>query len=64
VAAAAAIAPLTDISEWVRSSGLEIVLLVLGTVLLARFARWIGERFTERIDAASTDGDAQRRGPL
>jgi small-conductance mechanosensitive channel len=53
-----AIAPLTDITTWLRSSGLEIVLLVLGALLLARFVTWSGRRITERIDAASTDGDA------
>jgi moderate conductance mechanosensitive channel len=52
------IAPLTDISTWLRGSGLEIVLLLLGALLLARFATWSGRRITERIDAASTDEDA------
>ncbi len=52
------ITPLTDISVWLRSSGLEIVLLVLGAVLLARFAGWVGRRVTERMDAAATDQDA------
>ena len=56
--AAAAVAPFTDISVWLRGSGLEIVLLILGAVLLARFTRCIGARITKRIDAASTDGDA------
>ena len=32
------VAPLTDVSVWVRSGGPEIVLLVLGALLLARFA--------------------------
>ncbi len=57
VAAVAANAPLTDIGTWLRGSGLEIVLLILGTVLLARFAKWTGERITKRIDAASTAED-------
>ena len=34
------------------------MLLVLGALLLARFVTWSGRRITERIDAASTDGDA------
>jgi hypothetical protein len=34
------------------------VLFVLGALLLARFVTWSGRRITERIDAASTDGDA------
>jgi moderate conductance mechanosensitive channel len=52
------IAPLTDISAWLRGNGLEIVLLVLGALLLARFVTWSGRRITERIDAAATDEDA------
>jgi moderate conductance mechanosensitive channel len=53
-----AITPFTDVSVWLRSSGLEIVLLVLGALLLARFVTWAGRRITERIDAAATDEDA------
>jgi small-conductance mechanosensitive channel len=53
-----AAAPLTDISTWLRGNGLEIVLLVLGGLLLTRFATWSGRRITERIDAAATDEDA------
>jgi small-conductance mechanosensitive channel len=53
-----AVAPLTDITTWLRGSGLEIVLLVLGGILLARFATWSGRRITERIDAVATDEDA------
>jgi small-conductance mechanosensitive channel len=53
-----AITPFTDVSAWLRSSGLEIVLLVLGALLLARFVTWVGRRVTERIDAAATDEDA------
>jgi small-conductance mechanosensitive channel len=53
-----AITPFTDVSVWLRSSGLEIVLLVFGALLLARFVAWAGRRITERIDAAATDEDA------
>lgn len=53
-----AIAPLTDISFWARSDGLEIVLLVLGALLLVRFVAWARGRMTERIDAGSKDADA------
>ena len=54
-----AIAPLTDITTWLRGRGLEIVLLALGAVLLARFVTWCGRRITERMDdEASTDEDA------
>jgi small conductance mechanosensitive channel len=53
-----AITPLTDITTWLRGRGLEIVLLVLGAVLLARFVTWCGRRITERMDDASTDIEA------
>ncbi|MDT7555039.1 MAG: hypothetical protein QOI16_3579 [Pseudonocardiales bacterium] len=32
---------LSDIEYWARGSGLEIVLLVLGSVLLTRLAAWV-----------------------
>src|SRR5947209_1872265 len=53
-----AIAPLTDLSAWVRGRGLEIVLVILGSILLARLVSWIGARVTDRIDRRSTGGDA------
>jgi hypothetical protein len=43
--------PLTDLSLWARSSGLEIVLLVTGALLLTRFVGWLGGRIAGRIDA-------------
>jgi small conductance mechanosensitive channel len=52
-----ATAPLTDVSHWARGSGLEIVLIVIGTVLLTRLATWIGARVTRRIDV-SAGGDS------
>ena len=53
-----AIEPLTDVSTWARGRGLEIVLLVTGAVLLARFTSWAGTRITDRIDANAQDSDA------
>jgi small conductance mechanosensitive channel len=53
-----AIAPLTDISTWVRGRGLEVVLVLLGSILLARFVAWVGRRVTDRIDRRSGGGDA------
>jgi len=49
---------LRDISRWARGNGLEIVLLVTGATLLARFARWVGTRLTGRIDAQARGDDA------
>jgi small conductance mechanosensitive channel len=53
-----AVRPLTDVSTWARGNGLEIVLILLGTVLLTRFVSWAGRRVTERIDATASGSDA------
>jgi moderate conductance mechanosensitive channel len=49
---------LHQISHWARGSGLEIVLLVVGTILLTRLVSWLGERITKRIDANARETDA------
>lgn len=46
----AAITPLDDVVHWLRGNGLEIILLVLGAVLLARFVAWLRARVIDRID--------------
>src|SRR5918993_1510523 len=51
-------APLDPLLTWLASRGLEIALIVLGSVLLARFVAWVGEKITDRIDARATGGDA------
>jgi moderate conductance mechanosensitive channel len=53
-----AVTSLDDFSQWARSSGLEIVLLVLGSVLLTRAATWFAARATTRIDASDERSDA------
>jgi len=53
-----AIAPLTDIDRWARSNALVIVLLVLGVLLLSRFASWLTGRITDHIDRDAHSGDA------
>ncbi|WP_261560522.1 mechanosensitive ion channel family protein [Frankia tisae] len=50
-------APLSDIGHWARGSGLEVVLLVTGAVLLTRLATWLGDRVTSRIDVPATGTD-------
>ena len=47
-----------DLLTWLAGHGLEIVLIILGSILLARFVAWVGLRITDRIDAAATGGDA------
>lgn len=51
-------APLTDISEWARGSGLEIVMILIGAVLLTRLANWVGGRVERRIDTRAQQTDA------
>ena len=53
-----AITSLHDFSTWVRGSGLEIVLLVVGSLLLTRFVSWFGAAVTTRIDAQDRSSDA------
>jgi moderate conductance mechanosensitive channel len=50
-------APLPDIGLWARGSGLEIVLLVTGAILLTRFATWLGGKIIDRIDANAQETD-------
>ncbi len=51
--------PLYDVvSTWARGSGLEIVMLVTGTILLTRLATWLGARITRRIDVNAQETDA------
>jgi moderate conductance mechanosensitive channel len=49
---------LTDVNVWARGRGLEIVLLVTGTILLTRLATWLGARITRQIDANARETDA------
>jgi moderate conductance mechanosensitive channel len=53
----AALTPLTDVSAWLRSSGLEIVLLVTGAILLTRSATWLSRQVTARIDRLDGEKD-------
>ncbi|TFV48963.1 mechanosensitive ion channel family protein [Blastococcus sp. TF02A_35] len=47
-----------DLLDWFAGRGLEVVLIILGSVLLARFVSWAGNRITDRIDRNATGGDA------
>ena len=51
-------APLPDVLTWIRGNGLQIVLLVLGSILLTRFAIWLRELIIDRIDANDDESDA------
>jgi moderate conductance mechanosensitive channel len=52
-----AVAHLSEVLNWLGSSGLEIVLFALGAVLLTRFATWSGGLITEHIDANDRESD-------
>jgi small conductance mechanosensitive channel len=56
-ALAIAIAPLTDFRNWASGDLLVIVLLVLGAVLLTRFANWSRGMIVQRIDARYAAGE-------
>lgn len=53
-----AAAPLDDIGHWARGSGLEIVFIVTGALLLTRFATWLRDSITAHIDENAREGDA------
>ena len=53
-----AITSLSDVGRWARGSGLEIVMLIVGSILLTRFVAWFGKGITARIDAQDQVGDA------
>ncbi|KAF0846443.1 mechanosensitive ion channel family protein [Nocardia caishijiensis] len=48
----------SEITAWLRSSGLEIVLLVVGAMLFGRFAAFVRDRVTTKIDASFHSSDA------
>src|SRR5262249_29588114 len=43
---------------WARGRGLEIVLLIVGSILLTRFLAWLRDKITRRIDAHAQETDA------
>lgn len=49
---------LIELRDWLSGRGLEVVLIIIGSVLLARLVSWAGSRITDRIDARYTEGDA------
>jgi moderate conductance mechanosensitive channel len=52
-----ALTPLTDIGLWARGNGLQIVLFVTGAMLVTRFAAWLRDRITARVDAQQGQSD-------
>ncbi len=48
---------LDDLLWWLRGDGLEILLIVLGATLVARFLNWNRLRYISRMDARDAAGD-------
>lgn len=49
---------LHEVLTWLSGRGLEILLIVLGVILLTRFATWFKTMITERIDGNDLESDA------
>ena len=47
-----------NLREWLLTSGLHIVLLLIGAVLAARFVNWAAQKVTERLDEGFVESDA------
>jgi len=43
--------PISDFDDWSRSSGLEIVMIATGAIVLARLVRWLSEDAMARAEA-------------
>ncbi|MEU0545475.1 mechanosensitive ion channel family protein [Nocardia sp. NPDC005978] len=48
----------SDLGNWFRSSGLEIVLLIVGAMLFARAVTFVRDRITRKIDASFRSSDS------
>lgn len=53
-----ATASIAEAGTWLRSGGLEIVLYVVGAMLFSRFATFVRDRITRRIDAGFNSSDS------
>ncbi len=52
------VSTLHGLINWARGSGLEIVLLITGAILLTRLASWLRGKITRRIDARAQASDS------
>lgn len=46
------------IGQWIRTSGAQIAMLLIGGLLAGRFITWVAHRISRRIDARFTRSDA------
>ncbi|HEU4363160.1 MAG TPA: mechanosensitive ion channel family protein [Mycobacterium sp.] len=47
-----------EVREWILTSGLRVVLLLIGAVLAVRFVNWAAQKVTERLDVGFAESDA------
>jgi moderate conductance mechanosensitive channel len=47
-----------NLREWLLTSGLHIILLLIGAVLAARFVNWAAQKVTQRLDEGFVESDA------
>ena len=47
-----------NIREWILTSGLHIVMLLIGAVLASRFVNWVAQKVTQRLDEGFVESDA------
>jgi moderate conductance mechanosensitive channel len=47
-----------DLREWMLTSGLHIVMLLIGAVLASRFVNWAAKKVTHRLDEGFVESDA------
>jgi small-conductance mechanosensitive channel len=47
-----------NLAEWILTKGLHILLLLIGSLLIARFINWAAHRITRRLDEDFTESDA------
>ena len=46
-----------DIGSWLLTSGVHIVLLLIGAVLAGRFVNWAAQKITQRLDLGFAESD-------
>jgi moderate conductance mechanosensitive channel len=47
-----------DLRDWILTSGLHIVMLLIGAVLAARLINWTAQKVTRRLDESFVESDA------
>jgi small-conductance mechanosensitive channel len=47
-----------EVGEWILTKGLRIVMLLIASLLIARFITWVAQRISKRIEAGFQETDA------